>query len=108
MGKVSEGMFTLITDESSLTTGMKKQEHSVELQFESKKIVVVLHDAFLKKNLFQYQESSKFLFVTFQFKVYLTATIKINAIKFISIIMFKESVKRQLGKYLKVLIESIE
>jgi hypothetical protein len=26
MGKVSEGMFTLITDETSLITGMKKQK----------------------------------------------------------------------------------
>ena len=44
--KVSEVLFTLVTGETSLTTGMKKHEHSVEILFESKNLVVVLHEAF--------------------------------------------------------------
>jgi hypothetical protein len=68
--KVSEGLFTLITDETSLTTGMKKQEHSIELQFESKKLVVVLHDAFFEFELLQYKEKLDVFFVTFQENIY--------------------------------------
>jgi hypothetical protein len=103
--KFSEDLFTLVTDETSLTTGMKKQEHSIELQFESKKLVVVLHDAFFEKEYLHYQDISDLFFVTLEERIFDAATKKGVAMKNVSSEAFKELLKKQEGKYMKVLVD---
>jgi hypothetical protein len=103
--KVSEGLFTLITDETSLTTGMKKQEHSVELQFEYKKLVVVLHDAFVEEEYLHYQDNSDLLLVTLEGSIYKSLMENSTDIQFVSVSRFKELVEKNVGEYMKVLVE---
>lgn len=102
---VSEGLFTLVTGETSLTIGMKKQEHSVELQFESKKLVVVLHDAFFEKEYLHSKDNSDLLLVTLEEMVVDVAKAKWIEMKYVSVSVLKELVEQNVGEYMKVLVE---
>ncbi len=103
--KVSEVLFTFVTGETSLTTGMKKQEHSVELQFESKKLVVVLHDAFFEEEYLHYQDNSDLLLVTLEAMVVDTAIEKGIVMQYVSVSALKELIEKNVGEYTKVLVE---
>ena len=103
--KVSEGLFTLITDETSLTTGMKKQKHSVELQFESKKLVVVLYNAFVEEEYLHYQDNSDLFLVTLEGSIYKSLMENGADIQFVSVSRFKELVEMNVEENMKVLVE---
>lgn len=103
--KVSEGLFTFVTGETALITGLKQQEHSVELQFESKKLVIVLQNAFFEEEYLHYKDKSDLFIVTLEERTLYFAEQKDISIKYVSIIAFKELVEQQGGKYMKVLVE---
>ncbi len=106
--KVSEVLFTLVTGETSLNTGMKKHEHSVEFQFETKKLVVVLHDAFFQEEYLHYQDNSDLILVTLEKMLVDAALKKWIEMRFVSLNEFKGMVEKQVGKYTKVLVEGWE
>lgn len=103
--KVSEGLFTLVTGETSLTTWMKKQEHSVELQFESKKLVIVFDEAFFEEEYLRLKDNTDVLLVTLEVMVVDAAIEKGIDMKFVSLNEFKELVEKNVGEYTKVLVE---
>ena len=106
--KVSELLFTLVTGETALTIGLKKHEHSVELQFESKQLVVVLHNAFFDEEYLRFIENANVLLVTLENKVVDAAFEKGIEMKHVSFSALKELVDQQGGKYMKVLVEGWE
>ena len=103
--KVSEGLFTLVTGETTLTSGIKKHEHSVELQFESKQLVVVLHNAFFDEEYLRFIENANVLLVTLENKVVDAAFEKGIVMKYVSVSAFKELVEQNVGEYMKVLVD---
>jgi len=103
--KFSEDLFTLVTSETALIKGMNKHEHSVDLQFETKQLVVVLQDAFFEKEYLHYQDISDLFFVTFVERIFDAATKKGVAMKNVSSEAFKELLEKQEGKYMKVLVD---
>ena len=103
--KVSEGLFTLLTDETSLNTGMKKHDHSVDLQFESKKLVIVFDEAFFEEEYLRLKDNTDVLLVTLEVMVVDTAIEKGIVMKYVSVSAFKELVEQQAGEYTKVLVE---
>jgi hypothetical protein len=104
--KVSEGLFKFVTGETALTTGMKKHEHSVELQFESKKLVVVLRDGFFEEEYLHNKDNSDLLLVTLEEMVVDAAIEKGIVMKYVSVSAFKELVEKNVGEYMKVLVEA--
>ena len=103
--KVSELLFTLVTDETALTTRMKKHEHSVELQFETKHLVVVLHEAFFKEEYLRLKDNTDVLLVTLEEMVVDAAIEKGIDMKHVSVSAFKELVEQNVVEYMKVLVE---
>jgi hypothetical protein len=103
--KVSEGLFTIITDETTLTTGMKKHEHSVELQFESKQLVVVLHNAFFDEEYQLLNDNVDVLLVTLEEMVVDAAFEKGIVINYVSVSAFKVLAEQNVGEYTKVLVD---
>lgn len=103
--KVSELLFTLVASETALTTGMKKHEHSVELQFESKKLVVVLREAFFEEEYLHLKDNTDVLLVTLVVMVVDAAIEKDIVINYVSISTFKELIEKNVGEYMKGLVE---
>lgn len=103
--KVSEGLFSLVTGETALTIGLKKHEHSVEIQFETKQLVVVLHNAFFEEEYLRLKDNTDVLLVTLEVMVVDTAIEKGIVMKYVSVSAFKELVEQQAGEYTKVLVE---
>ena len=103
--KVSEALFMLVTGETALTIGLKKHEHSVELQFETKQLVVVLHNAFFDEEYLRLKANVNVLLVTLENKVVDAAFEKNIVINYISVSAFKELVEQNVGEYMKVLVD---
>ena len=106
--KVSELLFTLVTGETALTTGMKKHDHSVDLQFESKKLVIVFDEAFFEEEYLRLKDNTDVLLVTLKNKVVDAEFEKGILIKYVSVSAFKELVEQNVGEYTKVLVEGWE
>ena len=103
--KVSEALYMLVTGETALTTGMKKHDHSVDLQFESKKLVIVFDEAFFEEEYLRLKDNTDVLLVTLEVMVVDTAIEKGIVMKYVSVSAFKELVEQQAGEYTKVLVE---
>jgi hypothetical protein len=103
--KFSEDLYTLVTGETALIKGMNKHEYSVGLQFETNQLVVVLQDAFFEKEYLHYQDISDLFFVTLEERIFDAATKKGVAMKNVSSEAFKELLKKQERKYMKVLVD---
>ena len=103
--KVSEALFMLVTGETALTIGLKKHEHSVELQFETKQLVVVLHNAFFDEEYLRLKANVNVLLVTLENKVVDAAFEKGIVINYVSVSAFKVLVEQNVGEYMKVLVD---
>lgn len=103
--KVSEALFMLVTGETALTIGLKKHEHSVELQFETKQLVVVLHNAFFDEEYLRLKANANVLLVTLENKVVDAAFEKGIVINYVSVSAFKVLVEQNVGEYMKVLVD---
>lgn len=103
--KVSEALFMLVTGETALTIGLKKHEHSVELQFESKQLVVVLHEAFFEEEYLLLKADANVLLVTLENKVIDAAFEKGIVINYVSVSAFKVLAEQNVGEYTKVLVD---
>lgn len=103
--KVSEALFMLVTGETALTIGLKKHEHSVELQFESKQLVVVLHNAFFDEEYQLLNDNVEVLLVTLEEMVVDAAFEKGIVINYVSVSAFKVLAEQNVGEYTKVLVD---
>jgi hypothetical protein len=75
------------------------------LQFESKKLVVVLQDAFFEFELLQYKDKLDVFFVTFQENIYEHAFNLDILIKHLPMKTLKKMLEDQVSKYTVMLVD---
>jgi hypothetical protein len=102
---VSEILYSYVIGETSKITVLKKNEHSVELSFGIKKLIVIIYETLFVFELWRYNDMKDVFLVTFHEHTYELSSQMSLSMKYLPIAEFKKMIEDQLSKYTVMLVD---